>query len=342
MLYIRADANPDIATGHIMRCISIANEFRKHGEDTTFIIADEYPCEILEHEKYNYICLNTEWNDLDIETELMVKFIKENNISKLLIDTYYVTEYYLNQLSLYTKIIYIDDLASFIYPVCMLVNYNNYYDTKHYLDDYWGKQTKLLLGCKYAPLRDEFFGVSHEFRDTVKKVLVTTGGTDNFNIAGKLLEFLCNSCQDMNKLEYHVIVGKFNFNIKHLEQLTERHKNIIIHYEVKKMSEIMLQCDIAVTAGGSTMYELCACAIPMITYSFADNQIDGAIGFERLGVAKYCGDVRNQEQRLLENIYDTIVEYRNNNLYRWNITEKMKLLVDGKGSSRLYYEMNSL
>ena len=53
------------------------------------------------------------------------------------------------------------------------------------------------------------------------------------------------------------------------------------------MSEVMKYCDIAITAGGSTMYELCACGVPMITYAFADNQLPGVEGFEKLGVARY-------------------------------------------------------
>lgn len=42
--------------------------------------------------------------------------------------------------------------------------------------------------------------------------------------------------------------------------------------ECKKMSELMQQCDMAVSAAGSTLYELCACGMPTITYVLADNQ----------------------------------------------------------------------
>ena len=90
------------------------------------------------------------------------------------------------------------------------------------------------------------------------------------------------------------------------------------------------------------MYELCACAAPMITYSIADNQIDGVLGFDRMGVAKYCGDIREREQEVYCNIYRAIIEYQNDNQYRRRTAERMKRIVDGQGAYRLFIEMNKL
>ena len=342
MLYIRADANSQIGTGHIMRCMAIANEFRRQGQDAVFIVADDQSAQYLEGQSFQYICLNTVWNDLNSEIELLINYVKQYNIDKILIDTYFVSKDYLNKLNVYTKTIYIDDIADFVYPVHMLINYNIYYYTKCYEDRYRGLSTKLLLGCEYAPLRGEFAGISHLFSESVSKVFVTTGGTDNYNVAGNLLGFLNKQDSVLSGLQYHVIVGKYNFNKTQLEQLSDHYENIVLHYDVTNMSEIMLNCDIAITAGGSTMYELCACAVPMITYSIADNQIDGVLGFDRQGVAKYCGDIREREQEVYCNIYRAIIEYQGDNQYRRQTAERMKRIVDGQGAYRLFIEMNKL
>ena len=83
------------------------------------------------------------------------------------------------------------------------------------------------------------------------------------------------------------------------------------------------------------MYELCACGVPMITYTFADNQLLGAKGFEQLGVASYCGDIRDGEFDLWRRIKESIMQYTTNQEYRFNIGSEMQSLVDGKGAVRL-------
>ena len=54
MVFFRADSNKQIASGHIMRCISIAQAFKDAGEDVTFLIADENPILMLERAEMKY------------------------------------------------------------------------------------------------------------------------------------------------------------------------------------------------------------------------------------------------------------------------------------------------
>lgn len=344
MLYIRVDANPIIATGHVMRCLSIAKEVVKLGENVTFLTADQQAKDLIESNGFSSICLSTEWNNLDGEIDKIISFIQKEKIKQILIDSYYVTENYLMKVGKYTRILYIDDLAMFPYPVDTVINYNNYAKKLNYHVgvDTEKRNTKYLLGCSYAPLREEFQNIVCKPRMEIQHVLVTTGGSDSYHIASKFLSYIVKkkdetSIEDtmFKTLQFHVVVGRFNKDKKVLVELAEQYPQINLYFNVMNMAEIMQRCDLAITAGGSTMYELCACGVPMITYAFADNQLQGVEGFEKLGVGKYCGDVRSGEENLWSNIEDAIRSYMSEYGHRMNVIDKMKELVDGKGAIRL-------
>ncbi len=333
MFYIRADANEKIATGHIMRCMSIAEELKKRNIPTTFIIADEFSKELIHSRGFETICLNTKWDNLEYELDILKELIIEKNIYSLLIDSYYITSHYVEELRKVTKVIYLDDLGIIDYPVDMLINYNIYGDTIDY-SKLVGSSAKLVLGAKYAPLRDEFQNIETSFKNKVNSVLISTGGTDTYNIAGQLLTEITKSNKYKN-IHFHVISGKMNRNLYKLLEIEANNDNISIHQNVVRMSEIMLKCDIAISACGSTMYELCRCGLPIITFSFADNQILGVKGFQDKGLAINCGDYREGNNLLISRILtglDTLIE-------NYNLREKIYIketsLIDGKGVCRL-------
>ena len=111
MLYIRVDMNNVIATGHMMRCLSVADAARDMGLETTFIVADEQALPLLEKRGYPSVVLNTKWDDMDSELPVLKKIIEENHIVYLLIDSYKVTQNYLKELTAIVKTLYIDDLC---------------------------------------------------------------------------------------------------------------------------------------------------------------------------------------------------------------------------------------
>ena len=96
MLFIRADGNPKIGTGHIMRCLSIAQAAKRQGCPCTFITADHEMTQLLEQQGFRYICLDSEWDHLDLETARMEQLIRQESIQVLLIDSYFVTLDYMS------------------------------------------------------------------------------------------------------------------------------------------------------------------------------------------------------------------------------------------------------
>ena len=85
MIGIRVDANKEIATGHVMRCIAIADKLVKSKCDVVFIVADHSADELITTRGYKLICLETKWNDMDTETEKLIEVIERKNIELIVI-----------------------------------------------------------------------------------------------------------------------------------------------------------------------------------------------------------------------------------------------------------------
>lgn len=339
MIYIRTDSNNTIATGHVMRCLSIAKALRKSGEECIFITADSSSDELIKSNGFDIICLNSEWNNPNSEIEDLINIIKDKDIKKLLIDSYYVTEDYLESIKKYTKLIYIDDINSFTYPVDMLINYSGSYENFKYDIQYKNTQTKLLLGYDYVPLREEFQNIKSIIRDKVEQILFTIGGTDENNITARFIESILDDMV-FNDIIFHIVIGSFNKNLEELNKLVSNCPNIKLHYNVNKISELMNKCDIAISAGGTTLLELCACGIPTIGFTIADNQIAGTKCLEDKKAMIYVGDARYDVKKVMKNISETAkilvesIELRN------YLSKNMNNVIDANGANRIANEIN--
>lgn len=334
MFYIRVDANEIIATGHVMRCLAIADAMRKLGETVIFLTADEKGEELINSRGYEVICLHSRWDALEEELDVLIKTIKTHSISKLLIDSYQVTYKYLEVLEAHTQVIYLDDLDAFPYPCSRIINYAVYAEECSY-----GKheQKQHLLGCSYMPLREAFRGLPEKKNShKISHLLLLSGGADRFHFTKKFLE-------KYTEWEYAkdyiltVICGRFHEDYEELCQMAEEKENVIIKSNVTDIERYMQQADVAISAGGTTLYELCACGTPTISYLLADNQRKNVESFAWRGLIPYCGDVRTEA--VSENILRQIALWAEKPDERAEISGKMQKLVDGKGAERLAKEL---
>ena len=313
-----------------MRCLALANGLKKAGQTPLFIVADENSEQLLQSSGYRIINLHTQWNNLDSEITQITAVLQQQKITKLIVDTYFVTEKYLSSLEKVCPVIYIDDLNLFQYPVSVVVNYNIYASDIPYQEIYRGIKTKLLLGPQYAPLREEFQNIEPCIRDSVQRILITVGGSDRYNIAGKILQEICVDNR-FSGIEFHVVVGKLNPHITELQELAEVNPLIKIHQNVTEMAKLMQSCDLAVTAGGSTMYELCACGIPSVCFSWADNQLMAVKSFSEKGIVPCAGDMRVDEVGCVCGIIECLYELLEDKKMRGERSRLMRRVADGMG-----------
>ena len=354
MVVIRADANSKIGMGHVMRCLSVADALVKRGEEVLFVTADDTPVPLLTKKGIPYRVLHTDYADMEAELPELWEVLRElpqgaespeaalaQKNTSILVDSYYVTEKYLAALKKRITTIYMDDIYAFSYPVDMLINYNIYGEEMGYEKDAAFADTKLLLGTEYVPLREEFSAAEQQRTAADGGILITTGGSDSFNLAGQLL-MEAMKYDALKEKEYHVVSGSLNPHIGELQALAEKHENIHIHCNVTNMAELMAESEVALSAGGSTLYELCAMGVPVIAFSFAENQERLVQTFVKRGIAQYGGNYRTDGNKMIQNTIaglETLLEDEN---LQTEYREKARTLVDGKGADRIAEAIQAL
>ncbi len=153
---IRVDANEIVATGHIMRCRTIAGSLRQMGCTVVFVSADN---NILPYigDEYEAFILESNWRRMEQEVIVLLEYLQSEKITRLLVDSYQVTPLYFKILRENgISVMYIDDMKKDIYPVKALVNYSPGAPLLGYEESYADDLPMLLLGTKYIPLRDQF------------------------------------------------------------------------------------------------------------------------------------------------------------------------------------------
>lgn len=342
MILFRADANPSIGFGHIMRCLSIADAVASFNQEVLFILADDTVQELVASRGYPSIVLGTAYHDLEGEAERVSSIISEKKAGVLVVDSYFVTERYLNALwetcrSAGCRLVYMDDVLAFPYPCDMLLNYNIYASDADYKGLYQSVKEipTFLLGTDFAPLRREFQNLPPRIvRRQGRNILISTGGSDCDHITLELVEEIRNKTRE--EITFHVIIGAMNEDKELIYDKAKDCTNIVLQENVKNMSDLMQACDVAISAAGSTLYELCATQTPAVTYILADNQIPGAEGFEHHGVLQCAGDVRQLgAQRLAIRLLDSAVELCDDYNERYRIAGWMSEVVDGRGAERI-------
>ena len=132
--------------------------------------------------------------------------------------------------------------------------------------------------------------------------------------------------------DINVICGNYNLGEAELRDRYKDDPRVHIFSHVTDIWRLYEQADIAISAGGSTLYELASMGVPTITYSFADNQIPNVTYFDRYGLMPCAGDVR--KGNVPTGVCRSLEEMAGQD-HRSDISKRLQELVDGKGAARL-------
>lgn len=353
IIFIRTDGNTQIATGHIMRCLSIAEACQNLGMEVRFLVSDEESAALIKHfsnDAYVTILQTAHYRHLEQElselTELLQTFAKP----VLLVDSYGATPGYFTALAPFARLVYLDDLQAFDPAVDLVINYDVIPSSRisAYEEAYQNAKAR-LLGASYAPLRNQFSNLRLPLREQARDILVTTGGSDQEHFCLGLLEaFSTLPTELLSPLTFHLVIGNRNTDAQALRQTlfhTDYPCRILLYQQVTDMASLMLSCDLALSAAGTTLYELCALGVPTISFTVADNQLISAEAFAEAEIIPCAGDFCRERPLVYQKLFDYLREMTfmsDNNRKRKSAHTKMCRLIDGKGSERIAKALDKL
>jgi UDP-2,4-diacetamido-2,4,6-trideoxy-beta-L-altropyranose hydrolase len=326
---IRADGGSSIGMGHIMRCISLAKAFVLYGAKIVFASNMPDGLELLANRGFDTIELHNA--SIEEEAEELRNYCLYSKTDLLIVDSYNVTPQYFSKLKGCAELIgYIDDLDKFLYEVDIIINGNINAKLMQY--NGYSSGTLKLLGLEYNLIRDEFKDLPRRnINDKIKNILVTAGGGDVKNIAELISDYILDDYLNSD-IQINLVVGSAYKKIDYIEEKYKFNKNVNVLKNVQKMSEIMLEADFAISAGGSTLYELCACGTPGAAFIYADNQEGIVKEMESLGLIKNLGWYHELNPQC---IYEVLNQMESEKKFRVDIAEKGQSLVDGHGAERV-------
>lgn len=337
---IRVDGSLEIGTGHIIRCLALADELSHRGFKTIFCTRD-YDSKLIEKIKSRGFVLSVISATLSMEEDMsyFTTLSKKHDADVVVTDNYHIMDDYLKYLKQNLRVLVsIDDIAETYFYSDILIN-QNIYATK---EIYHGKivnGTKLLLGPRYAILGPEFckyHSLEREF-GAVKNILITLGGVDLKNQTLKALRALDKVEEDFF---ITAVIGVSNSHMDELIAFTKSsQKTIKILRNVNDMAELMHNADIAISASGTTSWELCCTGLPNIMMALADNQREVGEKLADIGISINLGWFKDVSETMIQESVKKLI-------YDQNLRKKMgehgKTLVDGNGARRIVNEMEML
>jgi len=338
-LIIRVDASAEMGTGHLMRCLALAQAWKDTGGKVTFITACQ-SSELLQRpreEDFELHVLSHPYPDAG-DWEQVEDILGAHPSAWVVLDGYHFDEAYQQRVKgAEHQLLVIDDMAHLKhYYADIVLNQNLGAEEYHYSCEPY---TKLLVGSRYVLLRREFLAWrswKREIPKVAQRVLVTLGGGDFNNPTLNVIQALQRV--DVSGLETIVVIGASNSYTSALEAAIRQSQiPIRLIRDAKNMPELIAWADVAVSAAGTTIWELLFFGTPSLVLISATNQryVAEQIGSE--GIGESLGSV---ETLSVDTLAETIARLLRDQVLRAKMSKRGKKLVDGIGVTRIISEIH--
>jgi UDP-2,4-diacetamido-2,4,6-trideoxy-beta-L-altropyranose hydrolase len=359
-IFFRADASLRAGTGHIMRCLTLASTFRGMGLRCDFICRAQ-PGDLIDaicqlgHQVHslapmtnsmgagtqNASCARArkEYEDLDSEETLHI--LRQSRTNWIVADHYELARRWERKIHPYCqRLLVIDDLADRAHECDMLIDQN----LGRFPIDYTtlvAPDCELLVGPQYALLRPEFAAnrpqsLGRRGLRGLEHLLIAMGGMDADNITGLILAAL-QHFTTIPALKISVVLGR---QAPWLQQVRAQAADLLwpteVFQEVKDMSALMSECDLAVGGAGGTAYERCCLGLPSVLVILAENQRAGAMALARANAAVLLG-----EPSQLANLVKTITQIGSRQCL-FEMSTAASAITDGLGAGRICERLGAM
>ncbi len=282
LLLIRADAGPTIGTGHVLRCLALAQAWRDAGGEVILATA-ELPVALAARwrAEIGSIARIHAKRGSSSDAAALRRIAAIEGADWITVDGYeFPTSYLADLRELRTPLAMVDDMVHLErYPVDLLLNQNLSASPARYLGR-TPKDARLLLGPRFSLLRREFRVATSGRRKNARppsRVLVTFGGADAENYTERILANLAAGARtDFTAV---VLIGSANPHVAALQQQAARLPFACeVRIAVDNVAAVMAWADAAISAGGSTVWELAASRLPAVIGAVGVDQLAGMAG----------------------------------------------------------------
>lgn len=319
----RTDASLHIGTGHVMRCLTLADALRERGAQSTFICRP-HPGHLLDfiqrrghtakavapaddaftapadptHAKW----LGTDWAS---DATQMQHALGDRVVDWLVVDHYALDRRWEQALRPHSRrIMAIDDLADRPHDCDLLLDQNLGRQAKDYGGLLSG-HTQTLIGPAYALLRPEFaqwrkHSLQRRAQPQLKNLLITMGGVDKANATGQVLNAL-SRCELPTDLRITVVMGPTAPWLAQVQaQAAAIPRPTQVLAGVSNMAQLMAASDLCIGAAGGSAWERCALGLPTLVLILAANQHSGAMALQTHGAAWVAADTNQLIDQMSE------------------------------------------
>ena len=324
-ILIRTDSSVQIGTGHVMRCLTLADELRGRSAKVVFVCREfvgnlcgyieekgyvvrrlpvsDSPEQDVEADLKHAAWLGADWQTDARQVEEIIKAL-ESPPEWLVVDQYALDERWEGYLRSYVKkTMVIDDLADRSHDCDLLLDQNFYDNLESRYDGLVPSRCKKLLGPQYALLRPEFREARKNLRKRdghVKRILIFFGGSDPTNETAKALE----AVRMLNRpdIAVDVVVGSANPYREAIDRDCKAMSGCNFYCQLSNIAELMASANLAIGAGGATTLERIYMGLPSIVITVAENQETSIQAQAHHGHLIYAGrnhDVTTDKLRII-------------------------------------------
>ena len=350
-VFFRADASDRMGTGHLMRCLALAEALRERGAQTRFVCREHsgHLVSLLQQKGMPVTVLpapapggKTPGEDYavwlgvtqDADVRQTIGALNGEKPDWMVIDHYGLDIDWQQRLRQHAgKLMVIDDLANRHHECDVLLDQNYSVDGERRYAGLVPNTCKVLVGPRYALLRPEYAAYRRTLRQRdgrVKRVLVYFGGSDQRNMTGLTLDALSQAA--LCHLEVDVIVGANNPHREQVEKQAEERPQTVIYGPRPHLADLMAQADLAIGAGGATTWERMCLGLPSIVVSIAENQRGACEALSQSEMIQYVGDATSV---CVGELAGAIAQFAEGSDRLLALSTRNRLLVDGYGTSRI-------
>jgi UDP-2,4-diacetamido-2,4,6-trideoxy-beta-L-altropyranose hydrolase len=323
-----------MGTGHVMRCLALAQAWQDSGGRAVFLVTEIPPAirQKLLAESFEVVPVSPAPGPRE-DTIQTIALARKQRCEWIVVDGYqFGAEYQSAFKDAGFKVLFLDDYGhAGRYSADLVLNQNAGASASLYGNR--DTQTRLLLGPRYCLLRREFAawrGWRREISTACRQLLVMMGGSDPENLTARVIQGL--ALAGLKDLEVTIVVGGVNPHFTALQKAcAESGLKMTVYRDLSNVAELMATADAAVSAAGSTSWELCLLGVPALLFDVASNQTAVAKELDRIGCAIHGGDQTVSAEKIAEGVIQLV----GSPAMRKSLSQRSQELVDGLGPQRV-------